>query len=204
MKKIYVLAAAAIMAASSATSVMAQVKHGIRAGLNIDNQGLGTSNGDSESGISKIGFHLGYQADIPLGNYFAFQPTALFTTRGCANEVLGVKTKETLYYIEVAPMFSLRVSFADGWFKWNILQFGPSFGIRLFGEGTADGKKMDIEFFSPDSYRRFDWGLSFGDAFEFGNFYIGGRYYMGLFNLIDNENVAIVNGSMMLTLGWNF
>lgn len=200
--------AASTFCASAQNSGESRVKHGVRAGLNFDALGIATA-GVSAVTESKVGFHLGYSPDISLGRYFAFQPAVVFTTRGGVAKEGAYEEKDNLYFLEVPLVFSLRVPFGDdGWFKWNILQFGPSIGVGLFGHAKiGDEKSKDL--FSEEMLTRFNWGLTFGSAFEFGDFYVGGRYYLGLSNaysskITDNIDIVGIYGSFLLTLGWNF
>lgn len=74
MKKIY----ATIVILSIVLTVKAQdIKVGAKAGINI-----ASVNGEIESTGSRIAFHIGAMAEIPIDGEFYLQPELLFSSQG--------------------------------------------------------------------------------------------------------------------------
>jgi len=113
MKKMYVMAAAAMLFAGSA---VAQVGFGVEAGLNLNNL-ADKYEGETTSNQIKTGFHAGIFADLGISNNFSIAPGLRYSMKGGLMEgnyntqIGGVsasvedKHKLTYHYVELPVNF---------------------------------------------------------------------------------------------------
>jgi hypothetical protein len=190
-KTILLFALAVIVTAGVAAQDTDAITFGVRAGVNFDNQSA-----DGRSADSKVGFHVGAVADIPttklaasLPSWFYLQPGLYLTSKG--SKVDGETTG--LYYLEVPVKASGKIALTDA---INLrAHFGPSFAFAV------SGKAGDQDIFGEGSdAKRFQFGLVFGAGVEFGKFYAGLGYDLGLTAVYGK----VKNSTFAISLGYNF
>jgi hypothetical protein len=175
------------------------ITFGVRAGLNFDNQ-----SGGGESADSKVGFHVGGIADIPLTNLAASLPEWFYLQPGLYLTTKGSKVGEatiSLYYLELPVLASAKFPLTG---DINLrVHFGPSFGFAVSGKykETEDGETESHDIFGEGSdASRFNFGLVFGAGVEYSKFYAGLGYNLGLSSVSEKEK----NSTFGITLGYNF
>jgi opacity protein-like surface antigen len=218
MKKTILCAALTAFIATSA-SAQSMVKttdrttFGIRAGVNFQNINGKDASGDNLENDLTTGFHVGVNAEIPVGSGFYLQPGALYSMKGAEYEG-GTKVK--LSYIEVPVNFVYKPILGSG---NMLLGFGPYVGFGINGKIEApNGTETDLDFGSdynaanPATYfKSFDAGGNLLAGYEFANklsFQLNAQ--LGLVK-INKENEAITNDKTSwkntgfgLSLGYRF
>lgn len=169
----------------------AQVKLGVKAGLNLANLA-----GDVEDNSMKIGAQVGVVADFAFGDALSLQTGLMFSQKGTKEEydIMGetFTSKLNVNYLEIPINAVYGIGLGN-----NTLQLfaGPYIGIGLTGkmksdvDGTDD---VDIQFVSDYTdvdedkvgFKRFDIGLNFGAGYRINNIQIQANYGLGLSNLI--------------------
>lgn len=191
MKKFIFVAVAMLMTAFAAN---AQIGLEANAGLNVAD--LKVKDGGQID--SRVGFHAGLRANLDLSsvfNGFYANAGAILSLKG-ANE--GVKYNPT--YLEVPIHGGLQVELGDlGLF----VEAGPYIGVGLFGNEKVSDVKHD--FFSEDTFKRFDLGVGARagvSIIEKYMVYVG--YDLGLVNISQGERVKIHNTNLYFGVGYKF
>jgi hypothetical protein len=213
MKKIYVLAAAAIMAASSATSVMAQspLSFGVRAGLNFNTLRAKGADIFKDYG-AKVGFNVGGQVNYNFTDMFGLQSGLLLNTYGYKYDKDGRKRSYSFYELQLPVFLTGTFSLSDDFkIKANA---GPTFGVGLSGkyESERDGDKDESDLYKKEEgdddaeMKRFQMGIAFGAGVEFKKIYLGVGYDLGLTNIstYDKDGFYIKSGRFMINVGYTF
>ncbi len=160
---------------------------GVKAGLNFSNV-FGFS--DINTG-NRTGFHVGGLYKKPLLSWFAVQPELLFSRR--AFHYVLPNSAERNYvqmdYIDVPVMFYMYP--LD-----NVtLHLGPQGSLLL-------GLKENRDRISKSGFNTFEFSVAGGIEFKVSVLRIGGRYNLGLRNLLDNSE-ASQNRIFAKDSGWN-
>jgi hypothetical protein len=224
MKKIYVLAAAAIMAASSATSVMAQLplQFGLRAGLNL-NKVVSKSDNKTETTDNKVGFNVGATvASYFVGDMLGLQSGLGLATRGgkteASEEGSTYSSSMSIYELQLPVFVAFQYAFNDDFkVKANV---GPTFNIGLSGKtkweskstynGQTESRSGEGDMYKkPDGadkapYKRFEVGLGFGGGVEFKKIYLGIGYDLGLSSIVNDDDYTMTGRSFMINVGYTF
>jgi hypothetical protein len=183
MKKL-VLSLVALVAFASVS--FAQLSGGIRAGLNLANQKYSVGS-DSESGDMKAGFLLGLYLTGNLSENLAIQPELVYS---------GFGTKEddeslNLGYLSIPVLLRYNIN------EMINVHLGPQFGILM----SAKAEDEDVK----DAYKGADMGLTVGVGLDFGAFNAGARYYAGLSNIVEENDLIDLEGknsAIQIVLGY--
>ncbi len=140
---------------------------GIELGYNL------SSLNQSQSTISRGGFHAGGIMDIAFGKHFALQPAILYSVKGTRfQSMLDVENKEklTLHYIEVPLNAVFKIGKVDN--TQFLLGVGPYFSYLLNAKDNfqssnpADGSTLDVIGYVPETpnypvnrLHNFDYGI---------------------------------------------
>ena len=189
-------------------SVNAQVRFGIKAGINLPNV-TAKSDGTKEDTKMSFGFHVGTIADWSLSESFSVQPGLLFSTKGFKTTTvmqgISVDITETVNYLEIPinAMYKLPVGSA------KILIFGgPYFGYALSGKakgtamGVSDTQTLHIGSSDTDDLKAMDLGLNFGAGVEISNFVVTAQYGLGLANLSPDTSFTEKNNVIGISVGF--
>lgn len=174
MKKMFILAAIAMMAFSASAS--AQGKFGITAGMNFN-----TSKFNDLDVKAKAGWSAGvtYGVDLPLG--FSIQPSLMYQQRG-ANLADGVS--QTMGFIELP----VSVQWGPDLLIFRpFLDVTPYVGYALSNQFVADIPLADYEDNSWDGKQRFEYGLGVGAGVDIWKFRVIARYNWNFGSLYDVE-----------------
>ncbi len=161
MKKFYCF----MLAVCAVSALHAQVRFGVKGGLNIANEKIslnymGTKL--SKSGDAIPSFHIGGVVEVPISKHFSFRPELLLSGKGSDLDAMmsgsstTSKAKVRPYYLELPlnvvyrHQFPSHLTFFGG--------VGPSLAYGIFGKAKASGQSEDV--FGDQGYKRFDFGLN--------------------------------------------
>jgi hypothetical protein len=163
----------------SLAAANAQIKYGIKGGLNIANIG----GSDIEDNKAKLGFHLGGFVDIPVQSSFSVQPELLFSAQGCGFDLEGDDAKWNMNYLLVPVM--AKYTFSSG----LSLETGPQLGFLLSAKEKYDGDTDNIK----DAFKgtSFFWNFGLGYQLPAKNWGVNGRFNLGLSRLDEDGDAQI-------------
>jgi hypothetical protein len=158
-----------VCAIAIATVSQAQVRFGLKAGVN-----LASLSGDNDGLKMKIGFNAGALAKITVSEAFSVQPELVYSAQGAkADEGDG---KLNLSYINLPILAQYNTS-------GFTIEAGPQFGFLM----SAKQKIGDVEDDIKDDLKGLDLGLAIGVAYATeSGFGVNARYNLGLSNMIDD------------------
>jgi hypothetical protein len=184
MKKI--LLSLAILAAFS-TASFAQLSGGARLGLNLSNFG-----GDDGEGDMKTGLQLGVYVVGNLSEKLAIQPELVYSSFGAKEDYSGTEVTTALSYISIPVLLRYNIN------EMINIHVGPQFGILASAKAKTDDDDVDIK----DDMKGLDTGLAIGLGLDFGKFNAGARYYAGLSNIVDADEVDVKNTAIQIVIGY--
>jgi hypothetical protein len=203
MKKLLVFSISILLV----TLLNAQVKLGLKAGINIAKQKY-SSGGMSITPDAKVGFAGGVILDAGISENFFFQPGLIFSQKGMKMSLssYGVSGSATLTLNYLDVTLNLLYKIKTGDIK-ILLSAGPLISFGLSGKGSANGEDSDIKFGSAndDDFKAMDFGLGIGGGIEFDQFQLGVNYTFGLSNIGPSSQstgteVTVKNNVLSLTL----
>lgn len=191
------------IALTMTTQSLAQVKFGVRAGLNIANVTLGDI-GDAKQ-VLNTSYHFGGIVEHSLTNNFSIESGLQLSGKGTKieqTESLGgfpmtLTSSLAPLYLEVP--INAKYNLDLGSAKLHVFA-GPYFGIGIGGkmkyEATYTGmptekETIDIKFGSDgnsDDLKRTDFGLNIGAGIEIKNILIRAQYGLGLTDISPNSS----------------
>lgn len=179
---------------SVATS--AQMRFGIKGGLNLANESISSSalGGLSLSPNLRIGFHAGLVMDSPITETISIQPNLLFSQKGFKLSANGNDVTTTFNYIELPINFLYHASesFSVG--------AGPYLGYALSGMVSSASQNTNVTFGSGEA-RRLDYGLNLTAGYEVSpGLVISANYSLGLANISDDSSETIKNNVIGFSL----
>ncbi len=199
MKKLLFIAVfmASICVVNAQDATPSGIRFGVKAGANFS----GWAGDDKDvfgEPKSRVGFHGGFLANIPLGGMLAFQPELLYSSVGPKFEEAGDEFKIVQNYLSIPMM--LQYASAGGFYG----EIGPNINILMSAEAKSDGDDEDIK----DSFNSFELGAGLGLGYRMASgFGIGARYNLGLskiFNDDDGVDVAVKNSGFQISLMYMF
>lgn len=104
MKKIIILA----IGLFAATAASAQIRLGVKAGLNVSDIIKGDGNNDFDTKVNP-GFNAGVTLDIPLIKGLAFTPEALYSTKGYKAETVFGDFTQTTSFIDIPILATINL-----------------------------------------------------------------------------------------------
>jgi hypothetical protein len=160
-------------------SVFAQkFQFGLKAGVNVSNfTGTTFDNVDNKA---LVGFHGGALLSLLLGDHFAIQPEALFSTQGAKFKSATENANYKISYLNVPVMAKIR--FPGGFY----IEAGPQVGFKLkenFPGTTSQDFANNLDF-------SVDGGLGFHGKSGLG---IGARYVVGVSKVGNTDNANFNN-----------
>lgn len=173
------------------TTVYAQVSGGLRLGVNVSNQ-KAVTDGNSETGDSKLGVLGGLYLTTNLSEKLAIQPELLFSVMGSQNNDSDYKMP--FNYLSIPVLLRYNIS-------ENInLQAGPQVGFLLSAKIKDGDDSADIK----ENFSGMDFGAAFGIGGDFGKFNGGVRYYLGISNILEDapDDYTFKNNSFQIFVGY--
>jgi opacity protein-like surface antigen len=185
MKRLFVL----LVCAASLTTASAQVSFGGKAGMNVSSY----SGTDNDGMKSKIGFHIGAFAQVPVQGSFSVQPELVFSMQGAKSEYLNENVKYNIGYLNI-PVLA-KYTHSSGLYG----ETGPQFGFLLSAKSKYDGDSENIK----DDFKKFDLSWGFGAGYKVvENISVGLRYNLGLVNVIDNDDTNLKNSVLQVGVAY--
>jgi len=188
---------------------------GVRGGVNFFNITGKDANGDKYSNNINTRFHVGVNAEIPVGTGSYLQPGILYSQKGA--EYSG-DNEVNLSYIEVPVNFVYKPVLGTGRL---LLGFGPYIGVGLDGKvKSSNGTNTDVEFTNDHNsendaptyaeYKRLDYGGNLLAGYELANnlsFQLNAQ--LGLANLAPatngtNSKAKLNNTGFGISVGYRF
>ena len=190
MKKLFLLALT--VALLSTLTTQAQIKFGVKAGLNLANL-TGDDVGDVKMNTN---FYGGALVQVPVGKMFAVQPELIYSGQGAKSNIDGTDVKYNLGYLNVPVLF--KYVHSSGFFAAT----GPQIGFLLSGKASDGSDHVDIKssFKSTD----FSWAFGLGYMIKPVNLGIEARFNQGLSNIAANSGVSAHNQVIQIGLVYTF
>lgn len=198
MKKFILLFALAFVSTFS----FAQVSWNVKGGMNV-------SNWTKDTGAdAKVGYKIGGGMEYAFDQRWAIQTSLFISSKGVKgsgyiNDNSNADVTVNQVYLEMPIMGALRIPVCQ---KTNIvLSAGPYLAYGVGGEISAEsgGLKGSVDTFGDNALDRFDAGLAYGVAAEFGKIVLGLEGQFGLVKIMDVDG-APKNMNVSLTLGYKF
>ena len=173
-----------VVAFTMTTKSFAQVKYGVKAGLNFAN--LSESDNDdsyNEGKTSKIGFHFGGTAEFPASEALSVQTGLLYSTKGYKINDGDFSTALNLNYLEI-PINAIYKIEVGG--SKLCLNAGPYLGYAFSGSLAYGDESYDYKIGSgdEDDIKALDYGINIGAGVELNDkITIGLQYGLGLANI---------------------
>jgi hypothetical protein len=180
MKKLF----CAIVAVFVVVSANAQVKFGVKAGIDFSKIGISAS-GMSVSTSSSTGFNAGFIAEIPVATSFFIQPGLSIVQKGGVIPVDNYEASIKPIYLEL-PVNAMY-KFALGESAKFLIFAGPYLAYGIGGTAKDDTESATIKFGSDGDMKAFDFGLNFGPGIEYKNFQLTAQYSLGLSNIVNGS-----------------
>ncbi len=191
MKKLLTSSIAAALLLSFVATSSAQVRFGVKAGLNLAN--ISFSNLPAEAGITTSmipTFMVGGQVEFDFAENLGLGVGLQLQGKGAKNksDFLGqtVETTVTPMYLQVPVMLQYR---NNGFFAG----VGPYVGFGLFGKNKTTGAdSQDLKFGSTidDDFSALDFGAGVEVGYEFGSLRATASYNLGLANALPKDAVS--------------
>jgi hypothetical protein len=216
MKKLVLLAAVLV----SASAASAQFTYGVKAGANLAN----ISSSDKvaamisgETGLKSEGkmlpsFHVGAFGEYKVSDLFSVAAEAVYSGQGAKADLSGsiesvaVKgdAKINFGYLNVPILAKFYVT------EDLSLDLGPQFGFLMSSKVSTstivEGTTVKTEDKSKEGLNKTDISAALGLTYNFSNFFVQGRYNLGLNEFVkDNEgDDKFKNNVIQLGVGYRF
>ena len=187
--KILTVSLAVSFAMCLTTDTMAQIRAGVKGGLNVSNLYVDDVNDEN----ARFGFNVGVYGQVFSSDAFAIQPELLFSTKGSKAEYGGglfdQTTKYNLSYLDLPVLAVFKLGEAAE------IHIGPYVSYLLDANISHDGDLgSGVNDIDRDHLKKFDYGLSGGFGLNFGSLQVGARYNYGLAELADSNAADLLIG----------
>lgn len=185
---------------TSFISAQEYVYFGVKGGVNFSSfTGDGFDAFDDPEG--RTAFHLGLLAEIPLGERFSIQPEVLYSAQGydivSREDADDVEFQLDYITVPVLAKFYLFNRFS--------LEAGPQIAFLVNDEidtnPTGDGGDIEVD---SDIFKTVEFGVGLGASYKISNFFISGRYNLGLTDIYDVEGIDAKNSVIQAGVGIMF
>lgn len=161
---------------------------GVRAGLNVQNLTWDNLAGETVDTKLKAGFHIGVNAEIPVGTEFYVQPGVLFSTKGAKEDFSDAKIN--LSYIEIPINFLYKAELDNGKL---LVGAGPYFAFGVSGK-VKNGSEIDVEWKKEISLQQYQEGdVYYLKRFDAGGNLLFGYEFANKFSVQLNAQLGLVN-----------
>jgi hypothetical protein len=197
------LAVLTVLVAANISEVNAQMRAGVKGGLNVSN--LYSDKISDEN--ARYGFNAGVYGQIFSTETFAIQPELLYSTRGTkyeSNGLIDQEVKFNLNYLDLPVLAVFKLGDAAE------IHVGPYAGYLLHSNVSTSGDLGNgSRGIDRDDLKPFDFGVAAGFGLNFGPMQIGARYNLGLTKIADSDFARSVigdgkNSNAQLYLAFNF
>ena len=192
MKKILMTVAFAALAIAGAN---AQVKFGVRAGLNHTDQAVKEYDIKQET-VPRISFHVGALVEYAFNDVVLMDAGLTYSNQGYKTKIGDGKVIDHTLNLPV-------------WFKYDFAGFRPKAGLYagyiLSQQTKAEGNTETVD---KDLYNHFDYGIGLGVEYNLPNngLFFEASYNWGLANLRKNGDAEnyINNRVIQIGVGYKF
>lgn len=196
---------------------------GILGGVNLQNLSGKDGGGDKLENDMIVGYHAGFNVQIPIAPEFYFQPGVLFSVKGAKYTADPLTTTYSLSYIEVPLNLVYKGLLGNG---YVMLGFGPYAAYGIMGkekyEGGSASLESDVEFtniveasvlpLTGPYYKAFDAGANIFVGYEMaGGLFFQLNSQLGMLNikpednrLVGADNSIVKNTGFGFSLGYRF
>ena len=187
MKKILITVAFAALAIAGAN---AQVKFGIRAGLNHTDQAAKEYDIKQET-VPRISFHVGALVEYAFNDVVLMDAGLTYSNQGYKTKIGDGKVIDHTLNLPV-------------WFKYDFAGFRPKAGIYagyiLSQQLKGNGNSRTVD---SDSYNHFDYGIGLGAEYNLPNngLFFEASYNSGLANLKKNGDAKNYENNRVIQVG---
>ena len=187
MKKILMTVAFAALAIAGAN---AQVKFGIRAGLNHTDQAAKEYDIKQET-VPRISFHVGALVEYAFNDVVLMDAGLTYSNQGYKTKIGDGKVIDHTLNLPV-------------WFKYDFAGFRPKAGIYagyiLSQQLKGNGNSRTVD---SDSYNHFDYGIGLGAEYNLPNngLFFEASYNSGLANLKKNGDAKNYENNRVIQVG---
>ncbi|WP_435353057.1 porin family protein [Emticicia sp. SJ17W-69] len=194
MKNKHIIVAVLMLIASTSVS-QAQIKFGIRAGLNASNVSFPNLPDRKE----RFGFHVGAFADVPVSpNFMSIQPELSYSVKGAGFKFLNERQTVDLNYIDFLVPVAFKLDAFD-------LQVGPFVSYLI---SSPNYKFYNDNTVMVNAFKKVDAGLTAGLSYNFSKIIVGVRYNQGFIDVTqDNSRPFLGSGKNavgQVSLGYKF
>lgn len=180
-KFLSLLGAVAALVAANSFQANAQMRAGIKGGLNVSNLYQDDINDEN----ARYGFNVGLYGQVFSTETFAIQPELLYSTRGARAEYDGIidqTVKFNLNYLDLPVLAVFKLGDAAE------IHLGPYASYLLNANVSYDGDLGNgSDEIDRDHLKPFDFGVAAGFGLNFGPMQVGARYNLGLTKLADSD-----------------
>ena len=187
MKKILITVAFAALAIAGAN---AQVKFGVRAGLNHTDQAAKEYDIKQET-VPRISFHVGALVEYAFNDVVLMDAGLTYSNQGYKTKIGDGKVIDHTLNLPV-------------WFKYDFAGFRPKAGIYagyiLSQQLKGNGNSRTVD---SDSYNHFDYGIGLGAEYNLPNngLFFEASYNSGLANLKKNGDAKNYENNRVIQVG---
>jgi len=187
MKKILMTVAFAALAIAGAN---AQVKFGVRAGLNHTDQAAKEYDIKQET-VPRISFHVGALAEYAFNDVVLMDAGLTYSNQGYKTKIGDGKVIDHTLNLPI-------------WFKYDFAGFRPKAGIYagyiLSQQLKGNGNSRTVD---SDSYNHFDYGIGLGAEYNLPNngLFFEASYNSGLANLKKNGDAKNYENNRVIQVG---
>nr|WP_314679845.1 porin family protein [uncultured Capnocytophaga sp.] len=187
MKKILMTVAFAALAVAGAN---AQVKFGVRAGLNHTDQAAKEYDIKQET-VPRISFHVGALVEYAFNDVVLMDAGLTYSNQGYKTKIGDGKVIDHTLNLPV-------------WFKYDFAGFRPKAGIYagyiLSQQLKGNGNSRTVD---SDSYNHFDYGIGLGAEYNLPNngLFFEASYNSGLANLKKNGDAKNYENNRVIQVG---
>ena len=187
MKKILMTVAFAALAIAGAN---AQVKFGVRAGLNHTDQAAKEYDIKQET-VPRISFHVGALVEYAFNDVVLMDAGLTYSNQGYKTKIGDGKVIDHTINLPV-------------WFKYDFAGFRPKAGIYagyiLSQQLKGNGNSRTVD---SDSYNHFDYGIGLGAEYNLPNngLFFEASYNSGLANLKKNGDAKNYENNRVIQVG---
>ena len=187
MKKILITVVFAALAIAGAN---AQVKFGVRAGLNHTDQAAKEYDIKQET-VPRISFHVGALLEYAFNDVVLMDAGLTYSNQGYNTKIGDGKVIDHTLNLPV-------------WFKYDFAGFRPKAGLYagyiLSQQLKGNGNSRTVD---SDSYNHFDYGIGLGAEYNLPNngLFFEASYNSGLANLKKNGDAKNYENNRVIQLG---
>ncbi|TGE14835.1 porin family protein [Hymenobacter elongatus] len=175
MKKTTVLLSILAAVGLMTTTAQAQVRFGVKGGVNLSNYN-GLTDAEKTDSENLVNFNGGVMMNAPITDdgFFSIQPELLYSGKGIKFKGAGYEAEDRMHYLDLPILGKIN---ADGF----IFEAGPQLGYMVSRKGTLTAGGVTAEDSDFSGVNRFDLGYVAGVGYELDNgLGLGIRYNGGL------------------------